>query len=205
MAPLFDPEIYPRVSAYVASLPDGLESHLECTCRADVPNSVRRQLPEAFDGKGMSSEARQRLLAEWSDDEWIPDVLNVTLRLMCRDRACKSDEEYLGRTLDFAGQVFQRPIYRALMHLLSPTLTLLGIEKRWGAFRRGTTIASTGRRQDGTAELTVGYPPFLYPRLMSETMGMTFRAGMTAARAKNLTVDLSAHSATESRYLLAWD
>ena len=87
--------------------------------------------------------------------------------------------------------------------LVSPDRLLTGIEKRWGAFRRGSEIHVVNRAKN-TAQLQLRYPACLYPPLSTQSMSVAFQAAMEHAGAKQARVEAATSSATETVFTVHW-
>ncbi|MBI5495947.1 MAG: hypothetical protein HY904_13060 [Deltaproteobacteria bacterium] len=196
-----DPERFPRASAYLRSLPDGWNSYPECQARAETGRMAVLDFPQLLE-RGVEPAIRERIQRAVTSEEWIPDVMGTALRLMVRDVALTTDQAFLTWNFDLAMKVFSSPVYRMLMFVLSPSLVLMGGARRWGTFRRGTTLVPDGDKT--SARLAVTYPRGLYPELMARALGEAFRASLTAARAQSVRLDLTAHSDTAARWTAAW-
>jgi hypothetical protein len=144
----------------------------------------------------------QKLRGALSRDEWMLDAQGITMRLLFRDIVCQSDEEYDQWSYEVAGEIFQRKLFRMLMYVLSPTLVLLGTEKRWAAFRRGTMLKSRIDGNSATAELA--FPTNLYTPLVLRGLGEAFRASLTAARAVDPKVQLTLAQPDLARWSVNW-
>lgn len=199
-----DPGRFPIASAYVEGLPNGLASHPEAQCVADVVKAMFEAFPNLREVQGVGPTLRRALQADHEDGEWTPEAVAMTLRLMARDACFASDQAYLDWTEMTAGQIFAKPIYRVLMYVLSPTLVLMGAQKRWARFRRGSTLQAGAKLEDGSVPLTLKHAEGLYSRLLLESFGVSYRAAITAAHAKDVEVDLVEMAPTEATWHLRW-
>ncbi|MEO1481382.1 MAG: hypothetical protein AAFU77_04700 [Myxococcota bacterium] len=86
---------------------------------------------------------------------------------MARDVLFATDQAMVAAMRPRMARVYQRPIFRALIFLLSPTLLFMGASSRWTAFRRGSSLETKGIREPGLRgfDIRVEYPPRLYDRL----------------------------------------
>lgn len=199
---LFDPESLPRTAAYLASLPDGLDSYPRCRVRTVVTREITDEFPAVLDHPGVDPEVRALLRRSIDGGEWMLDARGMALRLLVRDIAFETDATYHRWYFDVAGRVFAKPLYRFLMYVVSPTLVMLGATKRWAAFREGSTL--TARLERNRGELELAFPRHLYPELTLVGFGEAFRASVLAARGREPKVELVEASADRGRWSLEW-
>lgn len=200
--PLFDPEILPRTAAYIETLPDGLDAYPRCRVRTIVTREITDQFPQVLTSPGVDGAVRDLLRASIAQGEWMPDAHGMALRILVRDVAFQSDAEYFRWYYDIAGRLFAKPFYRFLMYVVSPTLVMLGAQKRWAAFREGSTLSATLDRNQG--EIFLKFPPNLYPEVTLRGFGEAFRASVVAARARNARVELVEASAERAIWKIGW-
>lgn len=201
MAP-FDPERFPRTAAYLAELPGGLEAYPACRVRTVVTREITDQFPKVLDTPGIDPAITERLRQSIQRDEWMPDAQGLLVRLLVRDVVFQTDAEYHRWYFEIAGRIFAKPFYRVLMYVVSPTLVMLGAQKRWAAFREGTSLSAKIDRNQGEIELR--FPEKLYPELTLHGFGEAFRASIVAARARNAKVELIEASAERGRWKTSW-
>jgi hypothetical protein len=200
---VFDPDSLPLTAAYVRALPHGLDSYPKCRVRTAVTQMVIERFPQALDHSGVDRAFAQRLRTAVSQGEWMPETLGTTLRILTRDTVFASDDEYDEWNFQIAGELFARPFYRVLMYVVSPTLVMLGAQRRWSAFREGTTLAAKPHASGGEVVLT--FPPHLYTPLVVAGFGQAFRASLVAARARGVTVALEDVQPDRARWSVTWE
>jgi hypothetical protein len=199
---LVDRNAFPRTAAYVAALPNGLDSYPQCRARTDVNRVVLERFPKLLEHGGVDPSLVQRLVRATRAGDWMTEVEAVTTRLMVRDTALVTDTAYRQWNHAVAAEVFSRPMYRVLMYVMSPTLVLMGASKRWAAFREGTTLVS--RADKSKRELELSYPPKLYTEIVLHGIGEAFRAALVAAGAKEPLLDLDEAGAEKARWRVSW-
>ena len=200
--PAFDPDAFPRTAAYLAALPGGLEAYPRCRVRTVVTREITDQFPQVLESQGIDPEVRDLLRGSIGGGEWMPDAHGMLVRLLVRDAAFETDADYCRWYFDVAGRIFAKPFYRVLMYVVSPTLVMLGAQKRWAAFREGTTLSAKIERNQGEIELR--FPERLYPELTLRGFGEAFRASVVAARARSAYVDLLEASPDRGRWKIGW-
>jgi hypothetical protein len=181
-----DPGRFPRAAAYLATLPHGLESHPGCKVRDVVLEPYVRSFAALAGEPGLPVPVADMLTGRLTSP-WLSEVLFQVSHLVVRDRGFDEDGAMLDWTLKANAQVFDKPILRNLMRLVSPTLVVLGATKRWSAFHMGSDLTAdrvveSGGRAGATAHLK--YPPGLFSPLFLVTLERSFVAALMASRAR---------------------
>lgn len=139
---------------------------------------------------------------------WIPAVVFQAANLMVRDVAFATDEAFHDWTYDASRELFDKPLLRTLMRLMSPTLIVMGSARRWKEFHQGSTLVARTLSAQGPrarARATLTYPEGLYPRLFLSGLEHAFAAALAGARAKNPLVRLADASPTEAFFDVTWE
>jgi hypothetical protein len=140
---------------------------------------------------------------------WVPEVVNNAVSLNAR-LAFASDEAWIRALYDRQREVYRRPLYRALLMVLSPTLLMMGAADRWKAYRRGSELVVDRWRRAGSGRVTTGaivHPPGLYTPLMLRGHASTLHAAIDAAGAKDSAVELleAESEPGHARYRLSYE
>lgn len=198
----FDPDALPRVAAYERSLPDGLGSYPQCRVRTVVVRASVDRFPGVLGRAGVDPGFSEQVGSHVARDEWMPETLAVALALLCRDAEFSGDDAFLNWHYELSSEIFKQRLYRALMYVVSPTLVVLGAQKRWGAFRQGSTLSAKVTRNEGEASLE--FPSHLYPELTLRGFGEAFQAALVAARARGPSVELIDVTPRSARWTMRW-
>jgi hypothetical protein len=198
----FDPAAFPRTAAFLAALPGGLDAYPHCRVRTAVTREIIEQFPMALDTQGIDPAVVELLRRSLNGGEWMPEAHGLIVRLLVRDVVFQNDADYHRWYYDIAAKIFAKPLYRVLMYVVSPTLVMLGAQKRWAAFREGTTLSAKIDRNQGEIELK--FPERLYPELILVGFGEAFRASVVAARARNAKVELIEAAPERARWKISW-
>ncbi len=196
----------PRVSTYLASLPNGLDSYPQCQSKAEVGLVLRDRLMAAA-GPAFEAMVSKQVLASMDSSSWIPTTLVTAIHLAARDAVFPSDDALLTWAYEDAVATYRRPAFRALMLLMSPTLLVMGVAKRWSSFSRGTELRSTSSTQEGNTRLIhleLTYPAHLFSNLELQIIGCGFRAALAAASAKEPTVSALESGNTSTVFTARW-
>jgi len=197
-------DLSPSITSYLDRLPVGVASYPECLVKASV---FRNALAVKPLGPEVALPPEVRALVDHPPpvSVWIPEVQFNVITLAVRDTHFAADDldGYLAWVLDQNRKLLGTPLYRALFLLVSPERLLLGLEKRWGTFRRGTELR-LHRQAPGEVELRLVTPPFLHSQLAMEGLAMAFRAAVERAGARDARVTGDVISSTEIGYNLTW-
>jgi hypothetical protein len=93
-----------------------------------VTREITDQFPKVLDRSGIDPAVVERLRQSIAQGEWMPDAHGNLIRLLVRRvrHRCRYHRWYF----DIAGKIFAKPIYRMLMYVVSPTLVMLGAQRR---------------------------------------------------------------------------
>jgi hypothetical protein len=203
---MLDASQFPGASAYLQSLPAGLNSFPNCRVRALVFEHIGRRYPEL--SRAVPPGPLAALLGSALDSSsWVPEVVGQVANLMLRDACLESDEAYCDWTYEVSLVSFEKPLLRQLMRLMSPGLLVFGAAKRWGAVHSGTELTTSGVRNDGEQSEVTGrlrFPPGLFPDLFLMGLCPAFRAALSMARGRDIQVKLEGRTATAADYLVSW-
>ncbi len=138
---------------------------------------------------------------------WIPEVHSCVVLIAILDRHFPPGpaglEEYAEWTYERNRRLLTRPLYRALFLLISPERLLRGVGRRWGAFRRGTTLDIVGQGP-GWAELRVRHPTNLFNESTRYGLRGAFRAATEASGGRDVRAQATQVTEREARYTLRW-
>ena len=123
-----------------------------------------------------------------------PEVVFQTAHLVVRDRVFDDDAPFYEWIFNANATLFDRPILRNLMRLVSPTLIVLGAAKRWGAFHDGSELTAdrvviSGERAGTFSHLV--FPSGLFSRVFLGGLEHVFMAALLASRAREPRVKLA--------------
>jgi hypothetical protein len=206
-----DPVRLPRTAAYLASLPEGLESFAACKVRDITVEPYARSFGSLAGEPGLPRPVSDMLAGRFAG-AWLPEAVFQVVHLVVRDCAFDDDAPFHEWLLKANEQVFDKPILRNLMRLVSPTLIVLGATRRWSTFHTGSELSAArvvvaGDRSETVARLQ--YPAGLFPWPFLLGLEQSFIAGLAASRARDARVKLLAGDGAdgasgEARYAVSW-
>ncbi len=201
-----DPQQFPRACAYLSRLPAGIDSYPECQVRVDGRHNLVRDFAELAGTTGMPSPVRAFLEGEVRET-WMPEVISVTALSMARDALLADDDALRAWAFRDATDVFEAPLNKVLMKLLSPTLVVMGAAKRWNHWRVGSTLTAEPVRQHQgrhETEMVLRYPENLYDQISLVQFGQVFVAATVASQGKNPRLELEPITSSSARFLVSW-
>jgi hypothetical protein len=192
------------VASYLETLPDGERSYPECQVKASV---LRSSLDERPFGRDVPLPPALRALVDHPPpvSVFIPEVLfNCTMLAVHEVHFPPPlDAGYLDWVYERNVRLLKAPLYRALFLVLSPERLLVGLEKRWASFRRGSELRLV-RQEPRDIELHILTPPHLYPTLVAQGMMQALRAALTCAGGRSVRADGEQLSPTTLACRLRW-
>jgi hypothetical protein len=105
--------------------------------------------------------------------------------------------------LDANRKLLQSPLYRILFLVTVPDRVFIGIERRWGAFHRGSELRVVDRTEK-SARLELSFPGHLFPVYVLRAFGAAFQAAAEAVGYRDVKVDLLADAPTVALYTVTW-
>lgn len=197
-----DAERYPKAARYLASLPAGEASHPECQLKGSVLRNMLDGTPMPFPREGLSPLARALVDSPPLASSWIPEVPFNALLLAHEDRVPRPVfEEWTYRR---NRQLLASPLYRVLFLLLSPGQLFVGMARRWGAFRRGSTLEMLAH-EHGLARVRLRYPPHLHDAHTLGNLAVAIRAACDAAGGRSSRVDVDGAGERETTFVVRWE
>jgi hypothetical protein len=202
----FDAIRLPATSKYLASLPRGLESFPLCTIRDVTTDTYVRDFGGLAEEPGLPEPVAD-LLRGRLRDTWLPETVFQAANLVVRDLAFSDDASFFAWVFKVNGELFERPLLRSLMRLLSPTLIVIGASKRWGTFHRGSDLVAgrvsrTAGRDETVARLR--YPTGVFAPIFLASLEQIFLAALAASRARDPRVELGTAGEVEAEYRVSW-
>lgn len=196
--------LLPTVASYLDHLPEGEASYPDCTVKASL---LRNALGARPLGPEVPLPPTVRALVAHPPpvSVWIPEVHFNAVSIAIRDVHFGGPtlDAYLAWVYDQNRRLFTTALYRALFFVLSPERLLVGMEKRWGSFRRGTE-ASVVERSSSAVEIRVTAPPFLYTETTVRGMAAALQSAIDCAGARRSHVEGAQLSPTEVAYRGRW-
>jgi hypothetical protein len=201
-----DPQRFPRAAAYLAQLPHGIGSYPECQVLVDGRLGLAKDFSELAAATGIPLPVREFLKGRVTED-WMPEVISVASLSMARDTKLATDDELRAWCFQDAMNVFDSPLNKMLMKVMSPTLVVMGAAKRWNNWRLGSTLTAKPVKKKGDrleTETDLTYPEHLYDDVSLMQLGQVFLASVIASNGKEPRVTHELVSSTAVRFVVSW-
>jgi Protein of unknown function (DUF2378) len=203
-----DSALFPSATAYIASLPGGLSAHPQCLVKGSV---VREFLATQF-----AAELRDSLPLVLRDyyehrpvaTSWVPEVhmhvfLHAAFDRIFAGPSRGGEAAFLHWVLESNRALLNSPLYRVLFFVVSTERLFMGFDKRWSAFRRGSSLHVRAMAPKDV-RLWLRYPPGLYTDLTAKVRCTAFRAAADCAGAIDAKVQIEERRADETEYSIRW-
>ncbi len=193
----------PRMTAYLAQLPAGVDSYPDVLEKASV---YREYLV------GVDCEALRRVLpppllpmidAPPPSSAWVSEV-HVAAFFLALSDTLGEEAAFLELAYRANRRLLGGPMYRLLFSLLGPRTILKGAQSRWGHFHRGVTMHVAFADDERGATVRLTFPPKLLVPLLFRSYGEAFRAAAEVAGAKDASVRIEAHGDGYVRFAIDW-
>ncbi|MFK7988574.1 MAG: hypothetical protein AB8I08_21320 [Sandaracinaceae bacterium] len=191
------------LDTYLAGLPEGMSSFPDCVVKANVLDEVLAWLVEVEAGVPPSLAPA---VARVSSD-WVPETLINALSLHIADVGYPTGESWVNSVYRRQRALYQTPLYRAVMVVLSPTLLMMGAADRWKAYRRGTALKVDRWQNSAHRRETIGsirHPAGLYAELNLQSLGQAFLAAVDSCGARDAEVEIIEYAGDATRFRLSY-
>jgi len=199
-----DADKFPTVAAYLATLPDGLDSYPHCQSKAALYRTLALEHPLSDQDRAGLPESLRRLVdAPKTVAAWIPEVHSHALMLAVYDRSFDSLAHFEHHTFSVQRQLFESKIYAFLMRAATPQLLFRGVSLRWKAFHKGSKLVAESFGEC-TAVVRLEQPPGVWDEVTAVALGAGLRAAADLLDVKNVQVDIVVRQPEVIRYCGRW-
>lgn len=203
LAEHIDATAFPLLRAYLGGLPNGLRSYPGCQGIADYAIRLQHEFYDLWPTLDLPVSLRDALRERWHDGQYISTVLITCQSLVLRQHLGLGLEEYSAYISKRTASVLDKPMYRILLAVVSPTLLLNNLQGRWGKFVRGVALLNLGGSR-GHHRLKMVSPVGLNNPLWTLFYIKTFTDLLVAARAVDVHVEAVQESATDVVFEMRW-
>lgn len=200
---MLDAARFPTLSAYVAALPDGLESYPACRSKGALVRSVLDEADLTTHAPSLPPPLAALLTDRPPLTAWIPATLtDAVFHLYC-DTHAPTDEAMLAWTYERSSRMGRSQTYRHILAVAGPRVLLRTGVRMHGFFQQGTELEIPALTA-GRAELVLRHPPHLHARLNQLSNVALLRALVDLTGGKNAACDMVARDAKHARYVVTW-
>lgn len=195
-------ERFPSARRYLDALPAGLDSFPDLRVHTEALGLVREIVPGPYDDVPGALGAYFRYEI---DDAWVPEVLGQCTTLMLCDTI--GEAALISRSRELAQRLYSGRVLRHLIRLLSPTLLIMGTQRRWAVLRRGTEMTSTPTKKvDGynRGEIVVSAPHPVFTATFGRALQPVIEVAVESANGKDPSVEIAENTPTRMRFVGHW-
>ncbi len=192
---------WPQTRAYLATLPDGLDSHPTTLVKASALLAFRSRL-ELGGLDEMPADLADVVRYPPLPSQWLPTAHMNVVEMMLVDQ--------LGSVAAFEELAYQincnylrSPLYRVAFRVLSPQMLLRGAAFRWRHFHRGSSL-KVMRMDSRSARLHLTYPDHLFNAAIADEKGGAFRVALELAGARDIEMSCEQPTSTDAFYESTW-
>lgn len=202
---MIDATLYPETATYLSRLPDGLGSHREC----EVKGSVVREVAAGFDAATIATlppVLREVIANPPPVSSWVHEVpLNVLLLVQHETlvRRTGQRDAMFDRAFDATRALLNTPLYKILFIVVSPERLFSGLDRRWNAMRRGTSIELL-ELAPMRARIRAHFPTQHYNETLVKIRAASLRASLSCAGAKDVEVTIDAVTKDRCDWSARW-
>ncbi len=193
----------PLLTAYLESLPSGLESYPEYTQKASVYRQAFRRRYAAALTPVLPAPLARLLTEPLPISAWLPEVHANALFVALYETLYSEEEPFLRDGRETGRKLFNGPLYKILMALTSPAVIVRRAKAGWTAMHRGIALDAQ-LAGDHAAAVRVTFPHQLVPRVVALTYASAFHAALEAAGGKRVVCALTTHTAEHALYDATW-
>ncbi len=193
-----------RTAAYLLAVEPHLAELQDCTTKASVFRdtlTVRGELDLA--PGDLPSQVAELIWDPPPPTVKVPTPFAMGVFMALYDSLCVSEPDYETLNYEAAVAMYSRPMYRILMHSVSPERVLRTASDRWSKFHEGVAL-EMNESGAGHAAMTLHFPAPLYDGLLCRGWVGSFRAAAEAAGATDVDARLVGTAPTSARYDLRW-
>jgi len=158
-----DPARFPTLAAYLAQLPQGLESHPQCQAKGSQIRTAIEGHDLGEDAAALPEPIRELFEMPPPATAWVPMVYSDAVFHSVCDRYYPTEEQMLAWCHRRTMAIVRSPMYRRLVAVAGPKMFFRLADRVFFLFERGSEMSiDVG---DGLARIEVTHPPHLHSRL----------------------------------------
>jgi hypothetical protein len=194
---------YPRLTAYLAGLPEGLDSYPDCLARTSLCTELLDGMPSPHPRPKDLPEPTASILAKRPRGLWMSEVHVMAVSVTIADHFQFDDDAYLAWLHDTNLRYFSSLVLRVLMAFISPSELVARASARWSAVHQGSTLEArlTGPT---SAHVELSFPPGLFAPILLRHFTAVWKAIFEHSKAKSCEVTLvdatDVHGVYEARW-----
>jgi hypothetical protein len=200
-----DTRLYPRVAAYLAHLPRGVDSFPEATGKVSVVRSfIESTNLELFEDDRCPPAVAQLIRSPPPHSSWVSEVTMMAAFFALADHKHLSGAAAERWMYEQNKALLDSRMYRALVALAGPSLLMRGVQLRWNAFHRGSSLEIVEQLEKGTS-LRMRFPQGVFDEFLLNGFAGAMRASLELSRARSVVVRLVEHTPRSALFHGSWE
>jgi hypothetical protein len=194
---------YPRLAAYLASLPAGIASYPEAEARASLLTTAFESRRPILDAGGLPPEVLSLFRRPPLPSAWITQVHFRAAMLALADMHFGSDEAYVDWIHELNRRLYDKPFMKVIRALVSQGRVVSTFCSRWSSFHRGVTCrcdALSGKM----AIVSLTYPAHLLNRIQGRTFAISLLAALEIVERRAASAVLTEHTPERCVVAASW-
>lgn len=176
----------PLLDAYLAQLPQGLDSHPTALHKGSVVRVFLDGTPMAAHAAKLPAALQGIIAHPPAASAWVPEVHAHALYVAAADLVYRSETEWISASYKGNRRLMEGPLYAVLFKVVGVKRLCSVAASRWEQLHRGTALRlaefrGTSARFEPTA------PPGLLTELLTRTYATAVQASLDLAGAKDVT------------------
>lgn len=202
--PNVDAEVFPTTAAWLASLPDGLNSYATVQTRREYNDCITRDFPLAPEHPRLPASIAKAIRFETDDQGWISDLHCLLHEHVVFDLYFEDKKTYYARHFQWCSQTLNGPFYRAVMFCVSPKLTMIALGGLWSRLNRGTQVSSREGPVKNSRYMTLSFPKNLYDDFLLEAVVVAVKAAVPRPSGRHFNYEIIEVTPTSGTCLFRW-
>lgn len=174
--------------AYMASLPDGIDSYPDATTKGSMVRLFIQGIPSGM-VEHLPDKLRSWIEVPPQVTERVPFVVLGALGHASRDLRFFEYREFLDWFAMGMAGVLANPMYRILVSMADPLRMVRKSPHAWSAFYKGLDRTNLEIYENGSRGM-VTYPPHLMDKVLADAAAVTFVRALALSRAADPTVEV---------------
>lgn len=166
----------PRVQAYVDALPGGIDAYPDVVVKYSIVETWLEGHDRGALRDVLPDEVHPLLEDGVPVTRWVPEVHATCIYLALRELFFPSDDTFVTDALHRNIRLLEKPMYKILLRVLTPTRAAKGTALAFSQMHRGLKLAVDPQPEAWLVTLT--HPPALVPELLGRCYATALRAAL---------------------------
>lgn len=195
---------FPTIDAYLARLPQGIRSYPEVQAKGALFLQYSTGVDLGPELDQLPPELANLLRKPPAPSDWIPEVMLHLVVLARIQKLGLTEAQHLDQVYEQNRLLLQKPLYKLLLLVATPSMLIHGIANRFATFHRGISISALPK---SAREFTIimSFPSELLPPLALRAFGRAFTAAVETSGARGVQGELVEYAPTHGIFRLTYE